>query len=387
MFDDVADDVPEWASVRQAVEASRARDPAAWAAFAPCLAIEVYTDGSAPLQNPGGAAGFAAVVVGFQEAIDFAAAARPPVAARLDLGGYIPARATPPATSNNRAEIAGVLAGLHALQHLGWGASHTAPPHIWSDSTYVVECAAGRWQRKKNTDLWPLYDAAEQALTTFWPAGAALAWVKGHADNPFNAAADELATRAAFNFAEAGYTHYRAAQAATGREMPGAALAAPALPVPPAAAPAPTDWLQGADYTLVLFTRLDGGGQPNVGRGPCRSRYQLWTRNGRGRQGAVAHAGERFADEAEYLTLIAALTDLAGRITAAGRDPAAFTVTIYSHHELMVKQLAGTYRVKAAALQAPFAAAGALLGRFARVDLIWRPAHMIRPLFPSTGGE
>src|SRR5439155_22376084 len=78
--------------------------------------------------------------------------------ARLDLGGYIPARGTEPLTSNNRAEIAGVLAALEALRHLGQAPHAARRVVIWSDSTYVVNCADGTWRRKKNTDLWPVLD-------------------------------------------------------------------------------------------------------------------------------------------------------------------------------------------------------------------------------------
>ena len=100
----------EWEVVQRVVAASLVAAPEAWAAFAQCRAIEVYTDGSAPVRNPGGQAGFAAVVAGFAEPIDALSARRPEPRAHLRLGGYVPARADDPPTSNNRAELAGVLA-------------------------------------------------------------------------------------------------------------------------------------------------------------------------------------------------------------------------------------------------------------------------------------
>ena len=41
----------------------------------------------------------------------------------------------------------------------------------------------------------------------------------------------------------------------------------------------------------------------------------------------------------------------------------------------------GEYRVKAAALQAPYAEACDLIGRFKTVALVWKRAEEIKPLF------
>src|SRR5437870_1104328 len=105
-------------------------------------------------------AGLAAVIVGFARPRDPAMPARPVPAARVEIGGYIPPRQSEPPTSNNRAELAGVLAALVALRHV-CRQEHCALARgmIWSDSAYVVHCANGSWKRKKNIDLWPTYDA------------------------------------------------------------------------------------------------------------------------------------------------------------------------------------------------------------------------------------
>jgi ribonuclease HI len=162
------------------------------------------------------------VLVGFDKKVSRATPKRPDPVARIDLGGYILQRNTPPLTSNNRAEIAGVMAAQEALRHLSslssWAAQQVI---IWSDSKYAVMCANGIWKRKKNTDLWPLYDRLAAQVGRAVPGGVTLEWVKGHAGNLYNEAADHLATEAAFNFDEAKYARFRAAQAATGREMPG----------------------------------------------------------------------------------------------------------------------------------------------------------------------
>jgi ribonuclease HI len=146
------------------------------------------------------------------------------------------------------------------------------------------------------------------------------------------------------------------------------------LPADPAA------WIRDAHYTLVVCSYVDGGGRANVGQGPASGKYQLWTASGKGACTTVKHTGDRAADEAEYLTLIAALDDLLGRIAASQRDPAAFALTLYSRRELVVKQLDGTYRVRSAALQPLYQQARARLDRFAGVELIWKQGSAIERL-------
>jgi ribonuclease HI len=126
---------------------------------------------------------------------------------------------------------------------------------------------------------------------------------------------------------------------------------------------------------------MDGEGRPDVGRGPCTGHYQLWARDGWGRQGHAVHAGDHAHDEAEYLTLLAALADLANRITGAGRDTESYTVTVYSGRELVVEQLTGGYRVKAPTLQGLHEQSCAAIARFKRVDLIWKRTTALKRLF------
>jgi ribonuclease HI len=399
MFAPEAEGVPEWASVQAALAASRAKEPDAWAAFAGCRAVEIYTDGSAPVRNPGGPAGWAAVIAGFAMPVGEGSGPRPVALARLDLGGYVAARKAEPATSNNRAEIAGILAALAALPQLAPGPWSEAGATIWSDSSYAVFCGLGTWQRKKNTDLWPILDRLVLAARGGVPGGVRLEWLKGHAGNAYNEAADGVATRAAFDFDPIAYNRYRAAQTATGREMPGAAaiVAQAAAPSPPPAAPAsesrptsdpqpptpsavpqaepaeggpplPAGWQTGANYTLALYAQKG-------------SRYRLWTSDGRSRLTTVAQAGSLPPAEAEYTLLMAALTDLAARIREGGRDPARYTVAVYSGQELVVKQLAGSYRVKAPGLLALYGQASALMRQFKAVTPIWKPAADVKSLF------
>ncbi len=420
----------EWEVVQRVVAESIAAAPEAWAAFAQCRAVAVYTDGSAPVRNPGGQAGFAAVVVGFAEPVDALSARRPAPHAHLSLGGYVPARADDPQTSNNRAELAGVLAAWLALKHLAerGAATDAGQVTIWSDSQYVVQCGNGAWARKKNADLWLAYDRLVDDLKRSWGRVPPLQWTKGHAGNRYNEAADELASRAAFNFDEAVLARYRAAQAAAGREMlspaalqrygvtapsaAGAVAAAAASTVASSAVPAdvpnvtaapPVDvaaavsaatkqaqdqalgdvspWLARADCAVMLASRMEGSTQAAAGSGPSSGRYLvLWEGGAARRYAAVTHVGQRLPDEAEYLTLIAALSDLLGLLSRSGHEPGDCTVAAHSRRELVVKQLNGEYKVRSVGLRPLFVQVQELVGHFKGMTLLWERGTALEQL-------
>lgn len=103
-----------------------------------------------------------------------------------------------PETTNNRMEMQAVLEALAALDACD-------PLEVVTDSGYIVNCFEQRWwvgwQRRnwrnsrkepvKNQDLWvPLIEQVRAR-------GVSFRWVKGHAGDPWNDAADLLATQAA----------------------------------------------------------------------------------------------------------------------------------------------------------------------------------------------
>lgn len=103
-------------------------------------------------------------------------------------------------TTNNRMELLSAIRGLQAVEE--WDSVT-----VFSDSTYVVNGIKKGWARRwkqngwrkgkkgekaKNPDLW------EELLTQCdRHKGVGFTWVKGHAGNPENERADQLAMQAA----------------------------------------------------------------------------------------------------------------------------------------------------------------------------------------------
>jgi ribonuclease HI len=86
-------------------------------------------------------------------------------------------------STNQRAEILGAIAALEALDE-------PTELEIVSDSMYLIMCARREWKRRTNRDLWARLDAAAA------PHDVTYTWVRGHAGNPGNERAHELAVSA-----------------------------------------------------------------------------------------------------------------------------------------------------------------------------------------------
>ena len=98
-------------------------------------------------------------------------------------------------TTNNRMELTAVIEALNALK----GSQRIS---LYTDSKYVLEGIntwIDNWKKRgwktaarkpvKNQDLWETLDAARIRHEIDWY------WVKGHAGDPGNEEADELANR------------------------------------------------------------------------------------------------------------------------------------------------------------------------------------------------
>jgi ribonuclease HI len=127
----------------------------------------IYTDGSCiPNPGPGGWA-FAALSDITDEY---------PTEWHMSGGEYM--------TTNNRMEL---LSVIQALEFFPTKKDYV----IYSDSQYVINCAKGKWNRKKNTDLWEKYDKISNDVNIEW------VWVKGHSGNKYNEIVDLLAKQEA----------------------------------------------------------------------------------------------------------------------------------------------------------------------------------------------
>ena len=86
-------------------------------------------------------------------------------------------------TTNNRMEL---MAIIEALQFHAY-AEHIT---IYSDSKLSINCAKGLWKRKKNKDLWAIYDSVVKDIKITWVK------VKSHSGDKYNELVDKLAKSA-----------------------------------------------------------------------------------------------------------------------------------------------------------------------------------------------
>ncbi|MEM6713272.1 MAG: ribonuclease HI [Pseudomonadota bacterium] len=96
-------------------------------------------------------------------------------------------------TTNNRMELQAAIEALNALSRPSTVELHTDSVYVKDGITqWLPGWKARGWKTAakkpvKNRDLWEALDAALQRHSVSWH------WVKGHAGNPMNERADELA--------------------------------------------------------------------------------------------------------------------------------------------------------------------------------------------------
>ncbi len=143
--------------------------------------IIAYTDGAC-IKNPGGPAGWSALLWAASDFVNGNVSEEAPCS---EYHGHIPKATT---TTNNRAEIAAVLAVLSV-------APPGLPLTIYSDSEYTIKVAQGTYKMKANPDLWEVY----RKLISYRKQQPTFTWVQGHAGHLHNERADELAGLGAWN--------------------------------------------------------------------------------------------------------------------------------------------------------------------------------------------
>ncbi|HEX5505009.1 MAG TPA: ribonuclease HI family protein [Thermomicrobiales bacterium] len=129
------------------------------------------------------------------------------------------------------------------------------------------------------------------------------------------------------------------------------------------------------DYAIVF----DGGSKGNPGLG--YGSYELTSSAGQSKQKRLEFGDRITNNEAEYLTLIAALEDLAAMIERHEHKPADYAVRVRGDSQLVIQQLLGRWKVNHPNMKPLHARARALLARFGRVDLAWHArANSVRTL-------
>lgn len=338
--------VPELLAVRDAIERCRQSRPDSWESLKSESSWEVYTDGSAPIKNPGGAIGFSAVFLANGRA--------------WEVYGGTEGRIEEPATSNNRAEIAGVITILEVLYGLSTeGENLPVEVDVVCDSQYVVNCAQGRWKKHKNKDLWWRFDQL-MCVTRQKKIRVNYRWTRAHVGTEWNERADQLAKDGAF--------------LALGKLAPETEEAQTQEPPANPAPSTPTPSSQSCQYILSLHSEMAAGGS-------AEALYRLATPS-RNRIQKLTFETVKTLDEAEYQTLIQGFQDLLSTLESAGRDPSDFTVAVESCRDLMLKQIQGQYGVKSERLLPLHKKAVGLARRFGRVQWTKTSKEDARSLSP-----
>jgi ribonuclease HI len=133
---------------------------------------------------------------------------------------------------------------------------------------------------------------------------------------------------------------------------------------PPQCPPRGAKAVRDADFTLVF----DGGSLGNPGKG--YGSYEVLTP-----EGTIAARQLEFGDgmtnnQAEFRAVIAGLEDLLARLAG---DAAAASLAVRGDSQLVVRGLAGEWKVKHPGLLPLHRQASELLRHFGSVDLAWHP--------------
>lgn len=320
--------VPELSAIQLALKKAQTQQAKAWSMLKGKDTWEIFTDGSAPIKNPGGAIGFSAVFV-----LDDDEA--------WDVFGGTPGRTSDPATSNNRAEIAGALTILETIYQLHQQ-EHTLPKNveIVCDSQYVVNCAQGKWKKHKNKDLWKRFDQL-LCVTRQQKIKLKFRWTRAHVGTKWNERADVLAKDGAF----------LAIGKSVSSDFPSA---------DDSTEPEPENRSSDCSYDLSLYTEM-------AGKSAAKGCYKLATPK-RERTTSEDIHDVITLDEAEYHLLNRALQDLLKTLEKASQQPGNFKVQVNSTRDLMLKQIQGHYGVKSERLQPLHRKTITLVKQFAGIE-------------------
>jgi ribonuclease HI len=126
----------------------------------------LYTDGSC-LFNPGGPGGWAVCII-------------------ENNGTEFYLSGSEKSTTNNRMELTAIIEAISCIKD-------NQECTIYTDSQLCINCATGKWKKKKNLDLWEQYGNLSKNKNINF------VWVKGHSGNKYNEIVDKLALEEAKN--------------------------------------------------------------------------------------------------------------------------------------------------------------------------------------------
>lgn len=309
--------IPELAGVAEAIQRARDTSPDDWQRLITSAEWTIYTDGSAPIKNPGGPIGFSSVFL-------------------LDSGetfevfGGVPGRTSDPATSNNRAEISGALTILEVLYLLTIDKLELPKNiEIVCDSQYVVKCATGQYKKHKNKDLWRRFDQL-MCVARQNKVRVKFSWTRAHVGTKWNERADVLAKDGAF--LAIGKLSPTDGDKASSGQTDNAKSEATA-----------TTATNNCDYMIRLYSEM-------ASKSSATATYRLATRS-REREATLEFENVLTLDEAEYQVLDAGLSDLIDTLEKAEKNPKEYRVLVDSSRDLMLKQIQGLYKVNSERLQ------------------------------------
>jgi ribonuclease HI len=119
-----------------------------------------------------------------------------------------------------------------------------------------------------------------------------------------------------------------------------------------------------SDFTIAF----DGGSLGNPGKG--YGSYEIANSSGRVAGQRIQFGDNLTNNQAEFMTLIAALKDLLHRI---GSEAGSVSLAVRGDSQLVIRGLNGDWKIKHPNLQPLHQEGRALLGRFRSVDLAWQP--------------
>lgn len=146
--------------------------------------ITIYTDGSNTHNGKEYSYGGYAYIIEYGSSV------------KIEHGDYMLPNKDCPVT-NNRAELMAILESLSVSLDICTSDKDINEINLYTDSQWCLKCATKEWSRKKNKDLWNIYNQLEFKLKMN-RIKVNFHWVKGHNGNELNERVDKLAKE--FNY-------------------------------------------------------------------------------------------------------------------------------------------------------------------------------------------